>query len=603
MKPFINNISLKNIFTMIFCSRNLKHCAVSLLTAWCFVSSFNLLWLADEGFNPVENIRTVALTSITAYTVIIILIAALILFVNYRFRTEWGFNLLLFISVFILGIVTVSFKREAYTCLAVCGVVLLSFSYLVKERENIDINISKTAMSVMVAVPSVILGAFIGVTSVYRYLCYAVPNYDGGLFFQMFYYMREHFTMQTTLERDMLLSHCSVHLSPVFWLIYPIYFLFPFNETIQISQGIVLGSAAIPLSLLLRKMDFTRFHTGLAVTAFCFMPFVASGCNYDIHENMFLPVTIYCLLYSFECGSWWKILLSTVFLLGVKEDAGIYAFFIALFYLAYRKKNNDNHLKSLAVMGISLFYFVLAVSYIDSIGMNTATNRFNNMIYEKDGNIVSMIKTVFANPSYTVTQIMNPDNIRYMVLVLAPMLFIPVFCKDVKLYILAAPFVMFNLMPDYSYAHDIGFQYTFGSASLLFYMSMVFLKEKSENRGRTLSMMAVVSFIFFVSCMTQRTEYIKDYYKPQYRRVYDIMDEALSHVPEDAEVTAGTFLCGKLSDRDVIYEDFYTDKETEYLVLDLRGTDYNYDLEQFYHEKGYETVSYTEGVIAVFRKR
>ena len=162
---------------------------------------------------------------------------------------------------------------------------------------------------------------------------------------------------------------------------------------------------------------------------------------------------------------------------------------------------------------------------------------------------------------------------------------------------------MFNLMPDYSYAHDIGFQYTFGSASLLFYMSMVFLKEKSKNRGRTLSMMAVVSFIFFVSCMTQRTEYIKDYYKPQYRRVYDIMDEALSHVPEDAEVTAGTFLCGKLSDRDVIYEDFYTDKETEYLVLDLRGTDYNYDLEQFYHEKGYETVSYTEGVIAVFRKR
>ena len=60
MKPFINNISLKNIFTMIFCSRNLKHCAVSLLTAWCFVSSFNLLWLADEEFNPVENIRTVA---------------------------------------------------------------------------------------------------------------------------------------------------------------------------------------------------------------------------------------------------------------------------------------------------------------------------------------------------------------------------------------------------------------------------------------------------------------------------------------------------------------------------------------------------------------
>ena len=59
-------------------------------------------------------------------------------------------------------------------------------------------------------------------------------------------------------------------------------------------------------------------------------------------------------------------MLSTVFLLGVKEDAGIYAFFIALFYLAYRKKNNDNHLKSLAVMGISLFYFVLAVSYIDS---------------------------------------------------------------------------------------------------------------------------------------------------------------------------------------------------------------------------------------------
>lgn len=67
---------------------------------------------------------------------------------------------------------------------------------------------------------------FVSFCMVTRYLSYGSPNFDMGLFSQMFYYMKTTGTMNTTSERDYLLSHMCVHISPVFYLILPVYMLF-----------------------------------------------------------------------------------------------------------------------------------------------------------------------------------------------------------------------------------------------------------------------------------------------------------------------------------------------------------------------------------------
>jgi hypothetical protein len=184
------------------------------------------------------------------------------------------------------------------------------------------------------------------------------------------------------------------------------------------------------------------------------------------------------------------------------------------------------------------------------------------------------------------------------------MLFIPLKCKDYRLYVLAAPFLLFNLMPDYAYSHDIGFQYTFGSGTLLFYMMVENITADSDHNSlKTLCMCLIAAVLFFTSGLIGRADYVKMYYSGNYRQIYNEIEEALAQIPDGAEVTAGTYLCSRLAQRDIIYEDYYTDKVTEYLALDLRGADYDYDISEFYESKGYETLAYKEGVIAVFRRK
>ncbi len=582
----------------------IKHCVVSLITAWCFVSCVNMIRLASGTFNPVESLATVGYTDIFMYVLCILAVTVVLTAVSIRFKADKMMDYVMFAATLICGLVIVALKQEIYTCLAVSGLVLLAFLYASRNMKITDIAISRKCMIILITLAAAVIALFIGITAVYRYITYNVPNFDGGLFFQMFHYMKNHLTMQTTLERDVLMSHFKVHASPVFWLLFPVYYVFPYAQTIQFCQGIVLAAAVIPLALLCDKKGISRLKTVIICCIYCFMPYVAGGCGYDVHENMFLPVAVFCLLYAFECNSWKGIVPALIFLLSVKEDAAVYAGFIGLYMLVSRGRKDKSYIKSVAVMLVSVIYFAITVAYIRNAGVNTATDRFNNMIYGHDGNVLGMIPTIFINPGYTISQIMSEGNIRYIITVLAPMLFLPLYCRDYRLYILAGPFLMFNLMPSYEYMHDINFQYTFGSATLLFYMAVLCIQEdKKHNSLKTLCMMGIVTGLCFTSGLISRFDYINMYNNSAYRQIYEEIDESLSHIPDDAEVTAGTFLCSHLSQRDIIYEDYYTDKETEYLALDLRGAEYDYDISEFYESKGYETLSYKEGIIAVFRKR
>src|SRR5699024_7070503 len=91
--------------------------------------------------------------------------------------------------------------------------------------------------------------AFVGGFGVFRYLTYSAPNYDFGLFSQMFYYMKETFMPLTTSERGTLLSHFAIHVSPIFYLLLPGYLIFPNPMYLQIMQAVILASGVIPLYL------------------------------------------------------------------------------------------------------------------------------------------------------------------------------------------------------------------------------------------------------------------------------------------------------------------------------------------------------------------
>ena len=77
---------------------------------------------------------------------------------------------------------------------------------------------------------------YLSVVFIYKVKTFDGSTFDIGLFSQMFHRMSTDLTAITTLERDRVLSHFAVHISPIFYLMLPFYKLFPHVETLEVLQ-------------------------------------------------------------------------------------------------------------------------------------------------------------------------------------------------------------------------------------------------------------------------------------------------------------------------------------------------------------------------------
>lgn len=129
---------------------------------------------------------------------------------------------------------------------------------------------------------------YLSVVVVYKVKTNELPTFDIGIFSQMFERMNHDLTPITTLERDRALSHFAIHISPIFYLMLPFYKLFPYVETLEILQLLVVFSGIIPLRLILRKLQFSNLTNTLAILWFMLLPVMTTAGGFHLHENCFL---------------------------------------------------------------------------------------------------------------------------------------------------------------------------------------------------------------------------------------------------------------------------------------------------------------------------
>ena len=97
-------------------------------------------------------------------------------------------------------------------------------------------------VQIFTAACGIISAAVIAYITCLRYKTYSAPNYDFGIFCQMFHYMKTTGLPMVTCERNELLSHFAVHISPIYYILLPFYYIFPSPLTLQIGQAVVLAS-------------------------------------------------------------------------------------------------------------------------------------------------------------------------------------------------------------------------------------------------------------------------------------------------------------------------------------------------------------------------
>ncbi len=446
------------------------------------------------------------------------------------------------------------------------------------------------------------LGTFfsvwIGGLTALRYKMYISPCFDFGIFAQMFESMRRTGLPVTTCERDMMLSHFAVHLSFIYYTLLPFYYVFRTPEFLNIAQAVVLASGLVPMYLICRRKGLSMNATLALGAAYAFYPSLSAGCFYDIHENCFLTPLILWLLYAVDVDSTVGIFLSAALVCAVKEDAPVYVIFVGVYMFFAKKKI----LKPAVLLAVCTGYFLLAIKYLDTYGDGAMMYRYSNFS-TGDGTMRDIVKTVLTNPGYVFLQCLNAEKAEFFLKVMLPLGFLPLISKKFYNYILLGPFMLINLMSYYPYQHSLDFQYNFGPAAFLLYLTAENLSQfKPGKRPKLACLCALLSVLGAFSFVGYRTSYLSYYEKTA--DVVEQIDEVLAEVPEGVSVSAATFLLPHLADREVLYQVngrlHETEGRTEYVVLDLRYSEFA-ELEPMYLDAGYEIVYEIPGAASVLR--
>lgn len=436
-------------------------------------------------------------------------------------------------------------------------------------------------LAVLVAVYVLVNGAW----QVCRVKGHLTSTYDFGIFAQMFENMRKSGLPNTTLERDGLLSHFKVHVSPIYYLWLPFYALFPHAETLQILQVLTAASAVIPLWLLARRHGFSPLTAALLSGLLLVYPAYSAGMYYDLHENVFLTPLILWLFYALDSRKAWAVALFSVLVFAVKEDAAVYVAVAAVWLLlrTLLRERGRQRVWGLATAGAMLLgavvWFLLVTAYLAQHGDGVMTYRYGNFMYGGSTSLLTVVQTVLLNPMKLLYECAK--RYEYFLLVMAPVLFLPLLTRKYERLLLLIPLILLNLMPDYQYQHSIYCQYSYGTAAFLFYLTVCNLADlplgKWAAQGKAgLSIVGVLVGLCVTLSVIGESWVTTVRYCVDQREKLSAVDAFLEQIPADATVSTTTYYTTRLTYVEELYDLWYCSEEhilaSDYVVLQASGS-------------------------------
>ena len=587
---------------------------VSVLGGWAFTS------LLKGSYTKINNINYVAQDKFAITIMLIIVFSGVFAFTYYKFSNVARIMMFMFIYAFFM---MSAYNGYSYNwnetaknpigniCFdaVLCFIAVLAFLYVKDDIFDIvaEFKIDKKKTNIIVAIVGVLLFAFVGIITVYRYLTYSNSTFDFGIFTQMYENMKQTGSISTTLERNRVLSHFGVHFSPIFYIALPIYFIFPSPVTVQLIQAFMVALPVIPIVLISRKYKLSNWMTVGAVLLYALYPATAGGTLYDIHENCFLTFLILMAIWAIEKKKNILTAIMVLLVFFVKEDAPVYIMVLGTFYLFSRKDKK----RGLILMVTSAIYFIIATSVVKSYGLGIMDNRFSNLFYDQQKGLSQLIRTVLVNPGYVISQIVanydanGMEKIGYILLMFVPM--VAVIFRNGKKYsrfILISPIIVINLLTLYVYQHDITFQYNFGSIALMMYLVIMNMADLKPKKAKVAISVAVIcAGVMFMGSMAPRLNYYTSKYS-QDKATYEKINIALSAVPKNASVCASGFFTPHLKNLEMYDQNHLEEtKYTDYLVIDERYTDEKSKFDTVLSSGQYDLIYNESGIISIYRKK
>lgn len=544
------------------------------------------------------------------------------------------------LSFCIYGAVSVAYGGDdsdtrAYSALVFCllALAVIALTWIFMKKQGIDLprrDISPRLSFIIVTAGFVLFSAFFIVLLWSRSLALCSPCYDLGIFTQMYDNMAESFLPMTTCERGEHLSHFAVHFSPILYLLLPFCYITDPVTMLVFAQVILVFSAVFPLWLICRRAGLSATVTTVVSLLFLLYPAMSSGAFYDFHENAFLAPLILWTLYFVHAEKWIPTFIFALGVLTVKEDAAMYVGFIALYMFFSRRKYWQGALMLVMTLG----YFLFATHMLLSSGEGVMLgSRYYNVI-GYDGSFVDLIKVALVDPALYAIESMNTDKLLYALNMLLPLAFLPLMTDKPSRWLLIAPLFVINLVTDYVYQYDLGFQYSFGSGALMTYLAAVNLADiipqpavaddsadvipDGSRKLKTRLGAAVLAFALFASVFLMSARLpSQSYYVRLYSQEKDDIstaNEVLASIDRDKSVMATSMYLTPLYDVDELYHSSqvlddhgYIKIFTDVVVLDLRPYMHDAskadDYARAYLLSGYEITTEIDDLIMVLERK
>ena len=490
--------------------------------------------------------------------------------------------------------------REFWFVLALICVSAVMLLYLCRDdRFSLSqIKLNGKSAFVVSACAFVFSAAVIAYIGCMRYKTYASPNFDLGVFANIFHNLKTKLLPIVSSEREQIVSHFTIHLSPVFYLLLPVYAVFPNAMTLQIGQAVIIASGVFPLYLLARHYGLSSKLTALIALCYALNPGLSAATLYDFHENCFLVPFLLWAFYFFEKKKYNPGYLFVVLTWTVKEDAPLFTLFFGLFLLLSQKK----YLHGSIVTAISAAYFCAALLMLSRYGEGAMTLRFANFIYKDEG-LLGMARILITDPAYALTQIFSSDKMIFLLELLLPLAFLPIAGKKISRLVLLVPFIAECLLTNYQYQFSIYFQYTLGPLACMLYLSVISSSE-SQTKTRRFAWCAAAAASLMIFTMTSGATVVSlNSGMKQNKETFERLDSYLEEIPTQYSVKACSFFVPHVSDRDNVCE-LSSPRKTDIVLIDLRGGAIQENNEAFKSclLDGYEIVKQEQELIAILAR-
>jgi uncharacterized membrane protein len=429
--------------------------------------------------------------------------------------------------------------------------------------------------------------------SILRHYEYLSNGYDLGIFMQSLWTTSNNqgFFFNTPEWLDLgVSSHFGVHNQTILLLLVPLYKLFPRAETLLITQTVALGFAAYPLYLLTKRISEDEKVAMFTVIMYLLNPGIHGINRFDFHPVSLAVPFIFLTVYFMENGEIKKALLSLLFVLSVKEDAGLVPIALGLFFIL-----KDHELREF--LKLSSFWRICVEKKLE-IGMIclgilwiflsifVVIPHFNPSGYPyfsastKLGEYYYNYKEIFWGVQERIGLIFG-----YTIILFASVVFLPLFKPRLLLAIF--PLWAENVLSGKKTQIVIGYQYTYMIVPVMIVISAYVLSDMNNGRypnvfrrvgatmKRCLLFLALVSVFFSPVFHVVDTKYVSGPNVQNLIELWSIGSEyfhALDTTVSILNQNAGSCL---IATQNYIFPHFANRKETYYIVTPFNSTFFN----------------------------